>query len=587
MAMKTINHALLLALTLLISLTACGPASQQDAADEQGRKQLIFISNQEHNARDPQRITWTQDIRLADCLFEPLILADYAAMQLNPGNAASWEVSEDQTTYTFHIRPEARWSNGDPVTSHDFAYAWRRAMMPDLAAGYAQLLFVIKGARDFFDFRAAQAANYKPDTSDAQARLDEAFTYFDEHVGIKTPDDHTLIVTLEQPTPYFLDLVGFATFMPVHKASVEAETSLVSATGQITMDTAYWSDPTRLVTNGPYILKEARFRESNLLKPNTHYYNADTLQNNGILEKIINDTGTALYTYQSGGAHYWPRLPASPQTAELAAAQDRRNDVHLQTMAGTFFINANCEPELWDGTPNPLSDPNVRVALSMAINRDLIVQNVTRMHEPVARTFIPPNAVAGYEPPVEAAPGYNLEKAKQLLADAGYPDGSTLTGLTLLYRSTDSGESLIMQTLANMWKRDLGVVVKLEALENRLVVERVVNREYTLARGSWYGDYPDPTTWLDRVRKPVGEKANNASGWDHPPFDALMDTAAAELDPEKRLAILRDAEALMVSHQPMFFLYHYVSLNLYDPEKVSGINNNPWFRVRMTDVKVH
>ncbi|QDU72241.1 peptide ABC transporter substrate-binding protein [Mucisphaera calidilacus] len=587
--MKTLTHTLLLTLTLLATLTACGPADEPQA-DADGKKQLIFISNQEHNARDPQRITWTQDIRLADCLFEPLVLADYTAMKLEPGTAEAWTVSEDLRTYTFTIRSDARWNNGEPVTAHDVAYAWQRAMLPDTTAGYAQLLFVIKGAHDFYDFRAAQAVAYaKADPSQRSAEDDyrKALEYFNQNVGIKTPDERTLVVTLTQPTPYFLDLAAFATFMPVHKKSIEAETTFVASTGQLSMDQRYWSDPDRLVTNGPYQLKQARFRQSNELTPNPHYWNRDAIKNSGVKEIIINDPGTALYSYQGGKAHYWPRVPSGTTAAELAANADNRNDVHLQTMAGTFFINANCEPHLSDGSDNPLADQRVRVALSMAIDRELIVNNVTRMHEPVAKTFIPPNAVAGYEPPAHAAPGYDPAAAKNLLAEAGYNDPATLTGLTLLYRSTDPGESLIAQTLSNMWQRKLGVTVKLEGLENRVVVERVINREYTLARGSWYGDYPDPTTWLDRLRKPVGKRANNASGWDHPPFDTLLNQAATERDTTQRLAMLRDAEAMMLEHQPMFFLYHYISLNLYDPARISGIQNNPWFRVRFQDVVVH
>ncbi|WP_428386805.1 peptide ABC transporter substrate-binding protein [Mucisphaera sp.] len=591
--MRGSNQLLACLLGALIAFaTGCGSGESSDSAAPEGKQRLVFIANQEHNSRDPQRITWTQDIRLADCLFEPLVVADYVSMQLNPGTAERWEVSEDGLTYTFHIRENARWSNGDPVTSHDFTYAWQRAMLPDFAAGYAQLMFVIRGAADFFDYRSAQIADYiQRDTEgqivpSAEELWADAQTHFEQTVGIETPDDRTLVVHLAKPTPYFLDLAAFATFMPVHRESVAAETRIVEATGQLTMDTGYWSDPDRLIVNGPYVLEESVFRQRNDLRPNPMYWDAGSVRNSGIRERIITDPSAALLTYQTGEVHYWPRVPTGSRIAADLAAKPDRGDVHAQPMAGTFFLNLNCQPQLWDGRENPLADERVRQALSMAIDRSLIVRNVTQMGEPVASTFIPPGVVAGYNPPAEAGFGFDPQAAAALLAEAGYPNGQGLTGLEILYR-TDSGEDGIAQVIRRMWEDHLGLSVRLTGLENRVVVERVVNREFTIARGSWYGDYPDPTTWLDRLRKPVGKSGNNASGWDHPPFDALMNRAALELDPTARLALLRDAEAMMIEAQPILVLFHYVSLNLYDPGRLDGIQNNPWFRERLHLVAVN
>ncbi|MEQ9459688.1 MAG: peptide ABC transporter substrate-binding protein [Phycisphaeraceae bacterium] len=593
--MNHLRMPLLLSLILMffaITLVGCGSSDPGGEADADGKRRLVFISNEEHNSRDPQRITWTQDIRLADCLFEPLVVADYATMTLLPGVAERWEQSEDGLTYTFHLRENARWSNGDPVTSRDFVYAWRRAMLPDVAAGYAQLLFVIRGAEDFFNFRASQIDQYAKEQAagsaeapTAEALWAEAQARFTATVGLETPDGRTLVVHLKEPTPFFLDLAAFGTFMPVHQTSVDAATSMVEATGSLTMDTAYWSDPERLIVNGPYVLKEAAFRQHNDLEPNPMYWDAASVRNNGIRERIIDDTGSALFAYQSGEVHYWPRVPTgSPVTADLASSADR-DDVHVQSMAGTFFVNINTLPKLWDGRDNPLADARVRQALSMTIDRKELVERVTRMNEPVARTFVPPGVVAGYDPPTEAAPGYDPETAKTLLAEAGYPNAQGLTGLSILYRA-GTGEEQIVQAIRRMWEEKLGLSVKLEGLENRVVVDRVINREFTIARGSWYGDYPDPTTWLDRLRKPVGKSGNNASGWDHPPFDALLNQAATELDPTKRLAMLRDAEAMMIEQQPLIVLFHYVSVNLFDPDRVEGIANNPWFRERLHLVRV-
>lgn len=571
-----------LLLTLILSLTcfSCG--------ESEPRAGLVFVSPDDHNFLDPQRMTWLHDLRVAECLFEPLVRFKLPEMTIEPAAAESFEVSLDGLTYTFRLRGDAKWSNGEALTAGDFIHAWRRAIAPDMAADYSELFFRIKGAREFFNWRNQQlAATHTMRFASEQAQQEyfanawrEAVAHFDQTVGIKSPDARTLIVTLEAPTPYFIELAAFAPFSPVHAASVEKATTL-NASGMRETDATYWADPQRLITNGPYVLAERRFRRDLLMTQNPHYWNKAAMKNTSIREVIIGDHGTALQQYQSGKVDWLPEVPtASAMAADLVA--QKREDVITTPWAGTYFYSFNCLPTLKDGTPNPLADARVRKALALAIDRKLIVERVTRMNQPVAKTFIPPGALPGYEPPVDAGAGYDIERAKKLLADAGYADGSTLKGLSILY-NTGQGHENIAQQIKRAWEETLGVSVTLEGVEVKAFSQRLKSQEYTIARAAWIGDYRDPTTFLDKF---LSAGANNDAKWANEEYDALMAKAARQTDEAERLATLRDAETLLMKEQPLAPIFHYITLHLYDPKKVKGIHPNIWNNRRLEFVSV-
>lgn len=576
--MTNLMKQLFILACLLLPLTLVGCGDSLPEAD------FVFINGSDHNTLDPQKISWLHDGRIAESQFEPLLWLDYSTLELRPGVAQRWNVSEDGKTYTFHLRPNARWSNGDPVVADDFVYAWRRALLPDMAADYSQLFFAIDGAKAFFDWRVQQLEAFAQQAGSidaAQTLWQQAAKRFADTVAIRATDEQTLTVTLAQPVPYFLELCAFTTFLPVHRVSVEQATSLNETTGMLTMDSAYWSDPTRLVTNGPYVLKERKFKQYVLLAANEHYWNRAAMKNRSVLERIITDPQNALLTYQNGGADFHVDVPtASDMAAELVQAD--RADVHPQAMAGTYFYNFNCLPELPSGEPNPLSDVRVRQALSLAIDRQTLVSRVTRLNQPIADTFVPPAALPRYQPPVSEGFRQNIEKAKQLLADAGYPGGQGLTGLSITY-NTGQGHDIIAQAIKNMWQTKLGVVVTLEGLETKNFSDRLKSKNYTIARASWFGDYPDPTTWLQKMATGDG---NNDCGWSNAQYDALLAQAQHELDATKRMALLSDAEAILVREQPMALLFHYVSIYLWDPARVQGLTANPWGRWRFEHVQV-
>lgn len=550
---------------------------------------ITFLASGEHNHLDPQRMSWSHDIRVAQCLYQPLVNLDYETFELSPGIAKRWHVSDDGRTYTFHLRHDARWSNGDPVTAHDFLYAWRRGMMPDPAAPYTDLLFHIRGARDFFEKRRDDLEQYarlrasfgsSGDRDAAEAMHENAKAYFHEMVGVAAPDEHTLVVELERPTAYFLDLVAFATFMPNHAQSVAAHTEVDPASGTAHVLPAYWSNP---VTNGPYTIADRQPERYLHMVANDRFWDRAAMRNGSLLELIVSDPNTAMQKYERGEADFHPALPGGGELAKLVAASaDDRNDVIRQTMAGTYFYNFYCAPELSNGKDNPLADKRVRRALSMAIDRHALVDHVTGVGQPIARSYIPVGALADYDPPVEHGVTFDPEAARALLDEAGYPDdGHGLDGLSILY-NTGATHGTAAQAIRRMWAEHLNLDVQLEGVPVKVFSERLNNGDYTIARASWFGDYPDPTTWLDKMSS---GSPNNDCKWSNQRFDDLLGQAAALPRGPQRTALLREAEAVLLEDQPMALLYQYVLLYLIN-ERVEGLEPNAWNRFRFENASI-
>ncbi len=402
-------------LPLLIAAICLSSVMLAGCGDGRPSAEFTYITGTAHNQFDPQKVSWLHDARLLQAMFQPLVEMDYNKMKARPGVAKRWEVSDDKTVYTFHLRDNAKWSNGDPVTAHDFVYGWRRAMLPDTGADYTKLMFHIKGAKAFFDWRQAQLDHFNKLKQqwgdDAANKLwAQTQTKFGEMVGLDVPDDHTLIVTLEHPTPYFLDLAAFVTFLPVHRASFEQAVTLDPGTGMLKVDASYWSAPQRLVTNGAYRMTHYKFQQYVRLEKNPNYWDKDSVKTRSMLERIISEPQSAQITYRNGEADFWPDVPSASEMAAKLVSTDSP-EVHTQQMAGVYFYNFNCQKKLKSGQPNPLADVRVRRALSMAINRKTIVQGVTRLNQPIARSFVPTGVLPVYQPPVEEGVTFNPERA--------------------------------------------------------------------------------------------------------------------------------------------------------------------------------
>lgn len=576
------------------------------------RADFVFSNFMEVNTLDPQRMSWMHDIRTARLVYEPLVHYDVLSdgFEIIPGVARAWERSDDGRTYTFHLRPDARWSNGAVVTAEHFRRSWRRAMLPDLVSDYVKFFLHIDGAQDFYDWRQAELDAMAEGTSryaDGYELWNATLAEFDERVAIAAPDDHTLVVTLKRPVPYFLDLAAFVVLAPVYPPLVERYEQPDPATGRLQRRNG-WTKPGEIVSNGPFVPVQWRFRRNMRLEQNPHYWNKDQIAIRSIDIVSIDDPNTAVLAYETGAIDYGPAITATYRAdmisdkkafyadhAELVAElnaqgheffeldrrlpQDRRKHIHPIPSFGTYFYNFNCSPQLPDGRDNPFTDARVRRAFAMTVDKTAIVEQVMRNGEIAAGALIPPGSIGGYESPAglrsigdaagEAERTAIVVEARDLLEQAGFPDDFTVE---ILFNK-DAGHDLIAQAVAKNWQRYLDVEVLLNQKELKIFREDLKNHNFMIGRAGWFGDYGDPTTYLDINRTGNG---NNDRKYSNPVYDGLLVRAETETDPQARLALLAEAERMLVEDElPLVPIYHYVLVHLFDPERITGISSHP------------
>ncbi len=510
-----------------------------------GAPRTITIANaDEIKTLDVGRMSWMADIRTAMALWEGLLAYDPVTVKPVPGTAASWDISPDLRTYTFHLRPEAKWSNGDPVTAADFEFAWKRVLTPATGADYIELLYTIDGAKEYAE---ALGRGEKPDFST---------------VAVRAVDAHTLVVRLKFPCSYFLDLCAFPPLFPLNEAAMRP--FLLTDSKGVQSYNGIWTRPPHLVTNGPYYLADWKFKEYLLLEPNAHYWDRGNVKTDRLIIKAISDPRAALLAFDSGTVDCLTFVPQQ-FIEDLLAQKDpeKRRLIHYQPVFGSYYFEFNC-------TRGPLQDKRVRKALCLAVDRQKIVDDVTRMHQKPLGVIVPPGAIPGYVSPQGL--GMDIPEARRLLAEAGYPGGRGLPPLEVLFNN-EAIHSQIAMALGQMWKNNLNVDVTYRGIERgSFGPERREAHNFDIARGGWYGDYPDPTTWLDLAKSTNG---NNDGRFSSPAYDGLLEAAAKEANPSKRLAILSEAEKLLVTDEcPFLPLYQYGDGYMYDDRKISGFDVN-------------
>jgi len=602
--LRVLVPILLLVLALGLALAGDKPAPRAD---------FTFINKGDVATLDLQRMSWIQDLRVGRLVFEGLVQQntfdpDYTII---PAAAESWTVSPDGLHYTFRLRDNLKWSNGEPLRASDFLFAWRRLLLPDTGADYMRQLQLIKGGEDFSSWRLESlklAARAEGPTGAELWAL--TLAKFDQLVHARAPDDRTLLVTLEHPAPYFLDLLAMPPFFPVYPPLVSQYERVDPATGRLIIESG-WTKPGRIVSNGPFILSTWRFKRDMRLEANPHHRLFDSLAIRSISIPTVDDANAMVLAYRSGAADWVTDVVApyrgdmyqqkldfirehqaeydalkSQGLDEIEIARrlpdDPRNHLHILPVFGTQFYNFNCSPRLADGRPNPLADKRVRRALSLVIDKAAIARDVRRVGEPVARVLIPPDSLAGYTAPAGlrcisdcSTPAQRealIAEAKQLLADAGFPDPSKMPAISILFNK-DGGHDLVAQAIASDWRRHLGVPVTLDMTEIKIFREHLKNKNYMVSRAGWYGDYGDPTTFLDINR--IGDE-NNDRNFHSPAYDEILRRATMEPDPAARLALLRQAETMLVEDElPFVPLFHYCNIFLFNAHKVSGINAHP------------
>ena len=634
---------LLPALLLLARLT--GPP--RPSAD------LVLVNTNETYTLDPQRMSFLQDLRLAGVLYEGLTRVHPDTGAAVPALAESWSVSDDGLRWTFRLREDARWSSGAPVTAHDVAFSWMRAVLPDTAARGSGLFMAIRGSRGFFQWRAEAlaafaAAEHADPAAAAEALWQRTERAFAEQVGLRVVGEHELEVALERPVPYFADLVAYGAFSPVWRPAVEgwpaaaagawphgspppmAERRWVrldAESGRYRQDHR-WARPGRHVGNGPYTLARWRYKRDLRLERNVFWTRADRQpQADSILFLTIEDPNTAILALETGQVD-WIIDVGSDAAADLLAQQaawrsrhadaaeaitdvdpagedarlaalpeperrrgERRN-AHATPAFGTDFFSFNCRPQLADGRANPFHDAAVRRAFVLATDRRSIVAGVTRLGEPVATTLVPPGSIPGYDAPVGL--GHDPERARAELAAAGWIDrdgdgvaedaqGRPFPPVEILYTTTTPRYRWISIALRDQWREVLGVRVELRGVDTKFYREDLKNGAFMIARGRWYGDYGDPTTFLELFRS---DDPSNDRGFRDPAVDAALDAAAVETDPDRRMARLAELErTLFTEHVPMLTLCQLVRVSMHDPARLRGVGRHP--RLAQDLARVH
>jgi oligopeptide transport system substrate-binding protein len=467
---------------------------------------------------DPHLYTQTSYYTVLSALLEGLVAEDPVDLSPVPGVAQRWEISPDGLRYTFHLRPDARWSNGEPVTSEDFVGSWRRILTPSLGATNASQLYVIEGAEAF----------------------NRGVSDFSQ-VGLKATDSHTLSVTLEHPAPWFLTLLSSPAWLPVHLPT------LMKYGGVADRGNA-WAVPGKWVGNGPFNLESWRRGQVIVAKRSTTYWDAAHVRLSAIHFHAFDSIDGEERAFRAGQIHITETLP--PDRIE-AYRKDAPELLRIDPLLGTYFLRINVR------RPG-LNDARIRLALTLAIDRSALVERLLHGGQKPAFAFTPPG-MGGYTPDLpEAKP---LDQARRLLAEAGHPGGAGLPPFDLLFNSSETHRT-IAEAVQEMWRRDLGIQVRLVNEDVKVKEEARASGNYDLLQSSWIADYADPSAFLDIWRSDSG---NNFTGWANADYDAYLFTAARTPDAAARNALYSKAERLLLSEAPFIPLYHYTHVYLIRP----------------------
>lgn len=514
-APESFSGAFRILLLLTFFLSAC--AIEEDRAD------LRIINGKDPESLDPAIIVGQADGRVVNSLFEGLTRYNPTNAAPVPAIAEHWDISPDGLIYTFHFRTNALWSTGEPITAEDFVYSWFRVLDPATASDYVGNLFYIKGAEDY------HLGNI---TNRAQ-------------VGIRALGPRTLRVELENPTPFFLDLCAFPTQAVVHRETIERYGDK-------------WLNARPLPVSGAYELVYWRLNDRIRVRKNTNYWDAANTGCDLVDFFAVTYQNTALNLYLNGAVDIiWDKdiIPT-----ELIDVLRQRDDFHTFDYLAAYFLRFNV-------TREPFDDVRVRKALALAIDRNHITERVTRGGERPANFFVPPG-IPHYKSPEGLE--YNPDLARQLLAEAGFPEGRGFPRFEYLLNSTRDNEKIAVELQA-MWKKELGIEASLRAVEWKVYLSDQAARKYDISRSSWIGDYLDPNTFLDLF---LSSNPNNRTGWANQRYDSLLREANATLDTARRAELLRQAEAILIREElPIVPLYIYVGMNLFDPQKITGIHN--------------
>lgn len=488
---------------------------------------FVFNNGTEPQSLDPAVITGVPEHNIYMALFEGLVSYDPKTLHAVPGVAESWKISDDSLTYTFKLRKNAVWSDGTPVTAKQFVDSWLRLLNPDTAAEYAYMMnMVIKGAEEYNSGKAGP-----------------------EVVQIRALDDYTFQFDLKGPAPYALDMLP-------HYAFAVHPTHVVEKYGKD------WTNPKNIVSNGPFVLQQWIPNDKIVVVKNEKYWDAKNVKLGKVTFLPIEDEATALNLYLEGSVD-WIELVPDARLDEMK----KHPAYHVNAAFITYYY-------IFNTTRKPFDDTRVRKALAMSINRQELVDKVTRGGQFPAFGMTPPlpdyPEVVGFKEDPEAA--------KQLLAQAGFPGGKGFPKLSILY-NTSEGHKRIAEYVQQKWSEVLGLDVQIENQEWKTYLDTRSAQNFDVARAGWQGDYVDPNTFLDMW---ITTSELNDGKWSNLDFDDLIDKASRLPAGKQRYDTLRKAEEILINKDMAVMpFYFYTRTNWIDTNKWVGWYENildvhPW-----------
>ena len=539
-------------------LTACGssgdtPETLPDAASDttaeategsdsaqgeaSGTQEMTFVLSNEPDGLDPgiTNNSFAQYV-LANC-FEGLVTYNQDG-EVVGGSAENWDVSDDGTVYTFHLRDGLKWSDGSDLTASDFVYSIQRVLTPETGGMYVDIVkSYILNADEYYAGEATE-----------------------EDLGVKAIDDQTLEITLKQPTSFFIDLLTMWVFDPVQQETIEANGDSWTTSGET------------YICNGPFKVSEMNMGENVVLVKNENYWDADNVTMEKVTLRYILDTSTALTAYESGEVDGIRSIPSS----DYARLKAENAGVNVVPNYGTVYYNINCGKE-------PYDDPLVRKALNLAVDRENIINNVVQVDATPAYNFLAPGYVVDGEDMMDGVSDRGLsatadvEAAQEALAEAGYPNGEGFPTLELSYYSDDTVKK-VAEAIAEMLETNLNIDVEVTSADWAVFYDDVINGNYDVAAMGWTADYTHPMSFMPLL---VTGDANNNSFYSNEEYDALVAQAQSETDAAKCEELLLQAQDIAMDEYPFINLY-YKSNNYLMKDYVQGVymtaNGNLYFK---------
>lgn len=514
----------LVAFALFIS----GCAQRETAADAAAWEQILLAGNgAEPSNLDPHIITGIPERNIVMTLFEGLTRLDPDTLEARPGAAERWDVSDDGLRYTFHLRAGLRWSDGTGITTRDFYASFQRILSPALASNNADDMYVIVGAEDYHLGRSKDFSL----------------------VGFRVVDDHTLEMRLRHPMPYLPKTIASRAWIPV-------PLHVITKLGDPLDPNNPWTRPEHLIGNGPFVLHAWESNRHVEVRRSPTYWNRETVRLNAVRFFPLENESAEEAAFRSGQLHVTERVPVPRLDYYRREAPEL---LRIAAYSGVYFFNFNVNRA-------PFTDKRVRQALAMAVDREAIVTNVTRAGEKPAYHFTI-EGLSGYTS--EARTRLDFAAARQLLAEAGFPDGRNFPPITLLYNTAEH-HRVIAEILQQTWKVELGIDVRLENQEWRVYLANMDSGAFQLARAGLIMEPFDPSLFLKVFTRTSGF---NRTGWSDPEYDRLYEQVVTTVDETRRLELMQRMEHILTDAMPILPMYYYTRPYLRDP-RVQGWAEN-------------